>query len=323
MRGAGSENCRSGKKLSQREPIDAKIARIATAQFGLITLVQLYALGLTYTEVYRRVQRGRLFPLHRGVFAVGRPDISPTGHLKAGLLTLGDTSFLTHRTSIAFQGLRKIDTRRIHVTVVADHTPKRPGLTVHRTATAPHPHEIRSRFDLRYSSLSRALVEVAPDESLEELLRLITEGIRRNVLDLGAARETIARHEGQPGVRKLAGILDRYTGTTDRKSGLELAFDEFCATDPRIPPYEKNVYMGRHEFDVVFGPYNLVVELDGRPYHVALKDMDNDRAKDTWVQLQGMRIMRITDLMWRYERHQSIENMLALLARGGWIPQAA
>ncbi|HWD64082.1 MAG TPA: hypothetical protein VG405_02835, partial [Solirubrobacteraceae bacterium] len=95
------------------------------------------------------------------------------------------------------------------------------------------------------------------------------------------------------------------------------------ATDSRIPPYEKNVYQGPHEWDVVFRAQGLAVELDGRPYHVALQDMENDRAKDIWAQRRGLRIMRITDFAWDYGRDQAVRDLLALLALGGWTPSAA
>ena len=32
--------------------------------------------------------------------------------------------------------------------------------------------------------------------------------------------------------------------------------------------------------------------------------------------------MRISDFMWDYERSEAIDNLLALLALGGWIPGA-
>ena len=270
----------------------------------------------------RRVKRGLLHVLHRGVFIVGPPNIPPTGHLKGALLTLDKTAFLSHRASLAAQGLRRIDTRNIELTVIADHTPKRPGLIIHRTATVPHRHEVRDRFGLRYSSLARALIEVSSSERPAELMRLVTQGIRKNLVDLKGIDATMARHPRRPGVGQLARILDRYVDPVDRKSDLEASFDAVCRPDPRIPPYETNVHRGPYELDILFAPYKLAVELDGRPYHVALADFDRDRAKDTWLQRRGLRIMRISDFMWDYERSEAIDNLLALLALGGWIPGA-
>jgi hypothetical protein len=130
----------------------------------------------------------------------------------------------------------------------------------------------------------------------------------------------MARHERRPGIAKLQLVAGRYLDPTDRKSGLEESFDAHCRSDPRIPPYEKNVHLGPYEIDCWFAAQRLAVELDGRPFHVALKDFDRDRAKDIWLQRQGSRVMRITDFMWEYGRTQAVEDLLALLALGGWHP---
>lgn len=320
MHDSGNETRAERGFASQSDPIDVLIARIAARQERLITLAQLYALGLNHDQIRRRVKRGLLHVLHRGVFIVGPPNIQAKGHLKGALLTLGDTAFLSHRTSVAFQGLRAIDMHRIELTVVADHTPRRPRLIIHRTATEPHRTEVRSRHGLRYSSLARALIEQAPNETPDELIRLITQGIRKNLLQIRQLEEAIARHERRPGVAKLQLVAGRYLDPTDRKSGLEESFDAYCRSDARIPPYEKNVHLGPYEIDCWFAAQRLAVELDGRPFHVALKDFDRDRAKDIWLQRQGSRVMRITDFMWEYGRAQAVDDLLALLALGGWHP---
>jgi hypothetical protein len=323
MADSGREIHTGGGKQSQSGPIDELIGRIAARQERLITLSQLYGLGLTDRQIRHRVKRRLLYVLHRGVFIVGPPNIAPKAHLRGALLTLGEPSFLSHSASIAAQGLRPINTHRIELTVVADHTRKRPGLIIHRTSAQPHTHELRHRFGLRYSSLARALIEVAPRERPEGLVSLVTAGLRRNLVDLRAIEQAIARHPRHPGVGILRSALRRYVDPGERKSGLELSFDAYCATDPRIPPYRKNVHMGPHEWDVVFAEQRLVVELDGRPYHVAPQDMDNDRAKDIWAQRHGLRVMRMTDFAWEHGRAQAIRDLLALLALGGWLPRAA
>jgi very-short-patch-repair endonuclease len=323
MSNSGGEIHAGRGKLPQSAPVDRLVGQIAARQERLVTLRQLYALDLTDRQIRMRVERGLLHVLHRGVFIVGPPNITPRGHLKGALLALGDQSFLSHRASIAVQGLRPINTRKVELTVVASSTPSRPGLIIHRTATPPHRREIRDRFGLRYSSLSRALVEVAPDERSGELMRLVTVGIRKGLVDLGEIDQTIARHDRCPGTGILRSALGRYLDPSDRKSELERSFDAHCARDARIPPYDKNVHLGPHEWDVLFGPQRLLVELDGRPYHVSIQDMENDRAKAIWAQRQGFWIMRITDFTWEHDRAQAIDDLLALLALGGWLPQDA
>ena len=302
--------------------MDVRINRIAARQQRLISLEQLRAVGLTKREVQRRMERGQLHRVHRGVFIVGPANLEPKAHLKAALLALGPNAFLSHRTSLAAQGLRPIAASHIEITVVADRTPTRPGLVVHRTATPPHRTELRSRFGLRYSSFARAMIETAASETPNEVIRLISEAVRRGIADFSAIGAALDRHPRRPGTARLRLLLNRYLDPTDRKSELERSFDAHAATDPRIPRYEKNVRQGPHEIDCLFRAQRLVLELDGRPYHTALQDMDRDRAKDIWFQRHGLRVMRMTDFRWEHDRAGAVDDLLALL-RLGELPEAA
>jgi hypothetical protein len=44
------------------------------------------------------------------------------------------------------------------------------------------------------------LVELAPMESLKELERLITEAVRKRILDLSAMEAALTRHARRPGI---------------------------------------------------------------------------------------------------------------------------
>jgi hypothetical protein len=77
----------------------------------------------------------------------------------------------------------------------------------------------------------------------------VTVGVRKGVFDATKLSTTLARHPQRPGTRILHDLLHRYLDPTDRKSGLERSFDAYARTDPRIPPYERNVYLGPYEID--------------------------------------------------------------------------
>jgi hypothetical protein len=157
------------------------------------------------------------------------------------------------------------------------------------------------------------MVDLARRETPFEQMRLITEAVRKGSLSFAAMEEALARHTRAPGIGTLNDVYARYRPGPDRKSGLEEAFDAYAATDPRIPPYDKNVHMGRYEFDCHWPQLGVILELDGRPYHRALEDRDKDNAKDTWVQLHGMNILRVSDFRWEYDQAGAINDLLALL----------
>jgi hypothetical protein len=279
-------------------------------------LLQLFGLGFSYKEVRWRVARGWLHPIHRGVYAVGHPKLTARGRLRAALMACGETAFLTGRTAAADHGLRAQNLKAIDVTVVAEHTPRHDGLIVHRTSKPPHRSEVRSRYGLRVASVPRLLVDLAPRETPEEQLRLITEAVRKGCLNFASMEEALTRHAHAPGIKTLKDVYGRYRPGPDRKSELERSFDGYAAGDPRIPPYEKNVQMPPYELDCVWLDEGVVLELDGRPYHRALADRDRDNAKDIWLQRHQLAILRISDFRWEYDRAGAIDDLLALLELG-------
>lgn len=281
------------RKRSQ-SAIDRQIARIATRQSGVISLEQSLALGLTYEAVRARVRRGQLHPIHRGVYAVGHTSLVPRAYLIAALLACGSDSLLSHRTAAAVYGLREIATRRIEVTVPAGCVRRRSGLVIHRTSVPLDRTEVRVRGNLRVSSVPRMLIELAPSEKPAELDRLITQGVRKRILDIEAVERALAKHRQRPGVGKLARAFEEYRPKPDRKSDLERAFDTLIAgTD--VPEPLRNIFIEGWEIDCYWPDAKFAVELDGRPYHVAVRDMDKDKYKDAKLMLVGTTVMRITD----------------------------
>jgi hypothetical protein len=291
----------------------AAVARIAGRQFGVISLEQLLGLGLTYAQIEWWVKRGYLHRLYRGVYAVGHRNLVPHAWLIAALLACGDDAFLSHRTGAAVWGLRQIATKRIEVTVPGPKARSRDGLILHRTRQPPEAADLAVRNDFRVSSVPRLLIELAVTEKPRELDRLITESVRKRIFDLRAVKEALVRHERRPGVGKLKAALGAYLPREDRKSDLERAFDK-AITGTDIPPPLKNVKIGIWEIDCLWPEQRLALELDGRPYHVAVKDTERDRIKDAKLMRLGLKPLRITDLRWRLDQRGALDDVRALLA---------
>ncbi|HYZ80697.1 MAG TPA: hypothetical protein VE571_05490, partial [Solirubrobacteraceae bacterium] len=237
----------------------------------------MHELGFSDEQIARRERNGDLHELYTDVWAVGRGDVTPKGHLIAALLSCGPTSFLSHRTAAALHGLRPVNVKVIEVTVVANRTCMRRGLEVHRAAKPPHSKDLRTVAPLRYSSVPRMLIELASREAPAELDRLITEAIRRRRLDLQAMEAALRRHARRPGLAKLKEALHAYRPRPDRKSDLERSFDEWLLEHPEIPTPLRNVFIDGWEIDCWWPEQRVALELDGRPYHIAARDMERDR----------------------------------------------
>src|ERR1700761_5393443 len=62
---------------------------LARAQHGVVTRRQLLALGLTVSGIKHRIARGRLHQVGRGIYAVGRPELTANGRWMAAILACG------------------------------------------------------------------------------------------------------------------------------------------------------------------------------------------------------------------------------------------
>jgi very-short-patch-repair endonuclease len=317
MGDADDESARIGQDRHHRE-----LAVRAAQQLGVVSLAQLYELKFTYRQVRRMVGQGWLHPLHRTVFAVGHRRIVDRGHLLAALLSVGGTAFLSHRSAAGVWGLRAINTHEIEVTVPGSGGHRRSDLTIHRTKDEPHPRDVRMNGHLRVSSVLRLLVELSPREKPAELERLVTVAVQKRLLrpDLRSGltdiEETLARHQRWPGVATLKAVLSRYRRIKSHKSGLELAFDRFLLAHPELPEPQRNIHIGRWEIDRFWPERRLVVELDGRPYHVAVADMEKDRIKDAALQRLGYVPLRFTDFRFEYDRPGILSDLRHFLAVG-------
>jgi very-short-patch-repair endonuclease len=287
------------------------------ANSGVISLKHLHLLGFSKDEVAAQLARGDLKRLHWGVFVDGRGPLVDQAYLKAALLAVGQGPWLSGKTAAAVWGLTPLSVARIEIGVVATSTPRHKGLKVVRAARAPHRSELRSRRGMRVSSVSRMLVEVALDATSEELNELIETAVRLECLDLAELELTLTRHDRRPGIGRLKQALVAYRPAPRRESGLERAFDRWLLAHPEIPEPQRNVRLGRWELDCYWPEYQLVLELDGRPYHVVATDIERDRLKDAWLQRAGLRILRVTDRRWKADRSGAHSDLLALLALGG------
>jgi very-short-patch-repair endonuclease len=66
------------------------------------------------------------------------------------------------------------------------------------------------------------------------------------------------------------------------------------------------------ELDCYWPEVGLAVELDGRPYHVAVRDMERDKREDASLLRRGINVLRITDLRLELDARGVLEDVRAL-----------
>lgn len=296
-----------------------RLERLAKPQEWVIGIAQLYSLGFTADEIRGLVERHYLHRIHRGVYAVGHRPLTTRGWLWAAFLACSDESFLSHRTAIGIKGLCKINPYDIHVTVIGSGSRHRPHVTIHRARLAPYPGEVTRSGGLRVSSIYRALVEVAADESPDELSRIIELGVRKNVLEVAKLEQAMDRHAGARGMAKLKDAFAAYRPRRFDKSDLERSVAAAIAADPAIPPPERNVHRTAGgiswELDFFWSSERVALETDGSRYHLTPQDRERDRIKDAKLMAEGITPLRITDVRWELDPAGALEDLRAILLR--------
>ena len=111
------------------------IAALAGRQHGVVARWQLLAAGIGRGAVEHRLTRGRLLPVHRGVYAVGHAVLAREGHWLAATLAGGSAAVLSHRSAAALWGIRSTARERIEVTVAPGRRAT-PGIETRRSAIA-------------------------------------------------------------------------------------------------------------------------------------------------------------------------------------------
>ena len=286
---------------------------------GLITRAGLLQLGFGHAEIVSLLDHGDLRRVHRGVYADGRAQLSDHAYLDAALLAfVGRDRWLSGRAAAMGWGLEHVSLPRLEVTVVAAATPRRrAGLVVRSVRRPPHPSEILTRHGLRVSSIPRLLIEVAAQGAATDKLQVyIEQAVRRGLLDIPDLAATLERNLGRQGTRSVRRTCEEYLPHTDRKSGLERAFDRWARKHPEIPAPERNLHLGPWEIDCYWPQQRLVLELDGRPYHSVIEEMDRDNRKNIWLQAHGLRFLRVTDTRFKRDKSGVHEDLTTLLALG-------
>lgn len=274
-----------------------RVWQLAKTQHGLVTRKQLLAIGLTRHAIDHRIERGRLHPVARGVFALGRPELTREGRRLAAVLSCGPRAVLSHASAASLWGIGRED-GRIEVSVPAPRAPRRPGLDIHRSRSLTSQNTTR-RLQIPVTTLVRTLIDIAPHWSTGRLEAAINEADKLGLTDPERLRSAITSSSTQPGAGALRRILDRRTFVlTD--SDLERLFLPL-ARDAGLPLPQTGCRVNGYKVDFYWPDLGLVVETDGLRYHRTPTQQARDRQRDQAHAAAGLTTLRFTHAQVRFE----------------------
>jgi very-short-patch-repair endonuclease len=241
--------------------------------------------------IEHRLATGRLHLIARGVYAVGRRELTQHGRWMAAVLVCGVGSALSHRSAGELWGIGREEKGRIDVTVPRRCTSKRPGLRVHGRSSLAGRSIVR-RHGIPVTTPVQTLIDLATELKLLRLERAVNEADKLDLVDPETLRRELDGHVGMPGVKTLRTMLDRHTFRLS-DSDLEVLFRPLARAAAFPSPHSKYWVLG-HEVDFWFPEQGLVVETDGLRYHRTPAQQARAVKRDQKHQAAGLRVLRFT-----------------------------
>jgi very-short-patch-repair endonuclease len=294
-----------------RNSDDIPLAQLADRQHAVVAGWQLRDLGYTKNAIKRRADSGRLHRKYRDVYAVGHSRLTVRGKWMAAVLACGRDALLSHRAAAALWELRTAPTGPLDVTATSRHNI--PGIRGHYVR-AIHPDDRAEIDGIPVTSLARTLLDLAVILS-HQRMRTTLEGVeRREILNFARLDALLARSNGHRGVGRLrAALHELHGGAPWTQSELEIRFLELIRA-AGLPEPRVNVFVLGELVDFYWPEHKLVVETDGWRFHRSRRSFEENRLRDTKLQVAGIRVIRPTYERIVHEPQALLADLTALLS---------
>ena len=272
----------------QTNTVDETVARIAGGQHGLATRAQLLLAGVTRHQIARRLERGSLFRVHRGVYRVGHRAASVEARYLAAVLAAGDGALLAGRAAAHLLGLTKETAPAPELVTTRQCRPL--GVKIHRARHIDRRDRTLCR-GIPTTTVPRTLADLAADTSSDDLARACHEAGLRYGTTPAQVERVLARRPNSPGAAMLRRILHGDVHVT--LSRLEARFLELVEQDG-LPLPQTNRPAGGFRVDCRWPKHRLTVELDSYRYHNSRHSWERDLRREREARARGDDFCRYT-----------------------------
>ncbi|MDA0159631.1 DUF559 domain-containing protein [Solirubrobacter ginsenosidimutans] len=274
--------------IPEAPPVDIALAALAERQHGLATLGQLTAAGLTRPAITKRVARGVLHRVHRGVYAIGHCVLSREAEWLAAVLAVGDGAVLSHHSGAELNRLTYTRGALVDVTV-PHHRRSQPGIRVHCVRRLD-PRDVTHEHGIPVTTVHRTFVDLSDLLTPHELVALFREAnFHGHYVEL-AIRDSMARANGRHNLKVLDRAMERYAyGSAGTRSRGEVLFLRLDLPEPLV-----NTKLFGHEVDFLWPEVKLNVEIDG-PQHYTPAGRRADAARDRILASAGYTVLRFPE----------------------------
>jgi hypothetical protein len=280
-------------------PPDLAAARLAGEQNACVTTRQLAALGISAGALTRRVRRGQLHRVHRGVYAVVvRELLTLKGTLTAAALACGAGAVLSDFAAAAWHAMLPWeDGRRPDVIVPRSGGRGVDAVRAHRSTSLDPRRDVWRRDGVLVASPARTVLDLAGRMAPPALRRMVRRSFAEGVVSVRQLHDVLARsprHRGAPALRAL--LAD---GHVPSRSELEdRALDVLARAGLPAPEVNPRLLLDERRIhpDLLWRGAGLAVELDGLAWHHDPLTRRDDADRQAILEAHGLHVLRLS---WR------------------------
>jgi very-short-patch-repair endonuclease len=283
---------------------------LARRQHAIVSSDQLREVGYTRQAIHHRIRAGRLHPLHRGVYAVGRAHVTDHGRWMAAVIACGKGAALSHSSAAALWRIGVEKRGLVELSLPSLSRRCRPGLQIHQRPSL-RSRDVTTEYGIPVTSPTQTLIDMSLRLDKPGVERMINEADKYDLTHPPQLRDALGARAGEPGVARLRHILDRRTFRLTKEE-LERRFLPL-ARKAGLPVPLTGQFVNEFEVDFHWPDLGLVVETDGLRYHGTPAEQARDRLRDQAHTAAGLTPLRFTHEQVRYEP-EYVAGILAQMA---------
>jgi hypothetical protein len=276
--------------------LDKAVTDLAADQDGVISADQLRSLGISKWTRQRLVADGLIERIAPRVYAIRGAPNTHRQRLRAGLLCLGDQSWVAFESAAALHGLDRSDPRAVEFSIARGRRPPILPFTVHTTQRL-HPVDLVSVEGFRATSATRTIFDLAlaraPRPRIEAA---IDSAVRLQLSSPEVLRRRLAglRGSGRGGCRLVEELITDAGGHTMLERRFLEVVREWGLPRPRTQVVFRRD--GRHvaRVDFLFDAFAVVVEVSGGKGHSSPTERARDAQRRNELQDLGQRVFEYT-----------------------------
>jgi len=279
--------------------MSAAIDTIAGRQLGLITLVQLFATGLSPTQVHRLVAAGTLIPFRRGVYRLAGAPQSWEQAVLATALSAGRDAVVSHATAAAIWNLRHSERYASRIHVSGQRQTRIHGVISHRIRLTPNERTVAGAIPI--TTVARTILDWGPTLSPTQLGQCVDDAIRRRMVGLERLRRLVEEQPPRGGQRRLGPLrqvlAERSPGYRPDESDFETEMNRLwdrLGLPPARRQYRVTVDGHNYRLDRALPECRIGIEWDSYRFHSTPSDREYDSNRRARLAGAGWLIIPVT-----------------------------